>query len=140
MVCYGVGVEVPAQVMIVDDHAIIRRMVREVFEAEDLEVFDAANGAEGVQKAQDVKPGLIILDLSMPVMNGLDAARELKVLMPHVPLLMFTNNAAEIVEKEARRAGISGVISKSDSNGLKQLLARARALLDQDRAGAQRAS
>jgi CheY-like chemotaxis protein len=126
--------------MIVDDHAVIRRMVREVFEAEDLEVFDAANGAEGVQKAQDVKPGLIILDLSMPVMNGLDAARELKVLMPHVPLLMFTNNAAEIVEKEARRAGISGVISKSDSNGLKQLLARAKALLDQDRAGAQRAS
>jgi len=49
--------------MIVDDHAIIRRMVREVFEAEDLKVFDAANGAEGPQKAQEVKkprryPGL----------------------------------------------------------------------------------
>ena len=42
-------------VMIVDDHAVIRRMVREVFEAEDLNVFDAANGAEGVQKAQEVK-------------------------------------------------------------------------------------
>jgi len=41
--------------MIVDDHAIIRRMVREVFEAEDLKVFDAANGAEGPQKAQEVK-------------------------------------------------------------------------------------
>jgi CheY-like chemotaxis protein len=77
--------------MIVDDHAIIRRMVREVFEAENCEVLDAANDAEGVQKAQVVKPGLIILDLSMPVMNGLDAARELKLLMPHVPLLMFTN-------------------------------------------------
>jgi CheY-like chemotaxis protein len=122
--------------MIVDDHAIIRRMVREVFEAENWEVLDAANGAEGVQKAQVVKPGLIILDLSMPVMNGLDAARELKVLMPHIPLLMFTNNAAGIVEKEAR----SAVISKSDSDGLKQLLARAKALLGQDGAGAQRAS
>jgi CheY-like chemotaxis protein len=122
--------------MIVDDHAIIRRMVREVFEAENWEVLDAANGAEGVQKAEVVKPGLIILDLSMPVMNGLDAARELKVLMPHIPLLMFTNNAAGIVEKEAR----SAVISKSDSDGLKQLLARAKALLGQDGAGAQRAS
>jgi CheY-like chemotaxis protein len=62
-------------------------MVRVIFEAENLEVFDAVNGAEGVQKAQEVKPGLIILDLSMPVMNGLDAARELKVLMPHGPLV-----------------------------------------------------
>ena len=126
--------------MIVDDHAVIRRMVREVFEAEDLNVFDAANGAEGVQKAQEVKPSLIILDLSMPVMNGLDAARELKVLMPHVPLLMFTNNPGWIVEKEARSAGISAVISKSDSDGLKQLLVRAKALLGQDGTGAQRAS
>jgi len=126
--------------MIVDDHAVIRRMVREVFEAEDLNVFDAANGAEGVQKAQEVKPSLIILDLSMPVMNGLDAARELKVLMPHVPLLMFTNNPGWIVEKEARSAGISAVISKSDSNGLRQLLARAKALLGRDETSAQRAS
>jgi CheY-like chemotaxis protein len=126
--------------MIVDDHAIIRRMVREVLEAEDLRVFDAANGAEGVQKAQEVNPGLIILDLSMPVMNGLGAARELKVLMPHVSLLMFTNNAGGIVEKEARSAGISAVISKSDTDGLKQLLACAKALLGQDGKGAQRAS
>jgi CheY-like chemotaxis protein len=42
----------------------------------------------------------------MPVMNGLEAARELKVLMPHVPLLMFTNNAAEVLEKETLSAGI----------------------------------
>lgn len=48
-------------------------------------------------------------------MNGLDAARELKVLMPHVPLLMFTNNAGGVVEKKARSAGISAVISKSYS-------------------------
>jgi CheY-like chemotaxis protein len=138
--CAGVVVKVPALVMIVDDHAIIRRMVRAVFEAENWEVLDAANGAEGIQIAQEVKPGLIILDLSMPVMNGLDAARELKVLMPHVPLLMFTNHAGGIVEKEARSAGISAVISKSDHDGLKQLLARAKALLGQDGAGAQRAS
>ncbi len=125
--------KVRSLVMIVDDHAVIRRMLREVFEAEGLQVFDAANGAEGVQKAQKVKPGLIILDLSMPVMNGLDAARELKVLMPHVPLLMFTNNAGGIVNKEARSAGISAIISKSNTDGLKQLLARAKALLGLDR-------
>ena len=54
---------------------------------------------EGVRKAQAEKPDLIILDLSMPVMNGLEAARELKVLMPRVPLLMFTNNAGTAIEK-----------------------------------------
>lgn len=130
----------PALVMIVDDHAVIRRMVREAFEAEALEVLDAVNGAEGVQKAQEVKPGLIILDLSMPVMNGLEAARELQVLMPQVPLLMFTNNAAGVVEHEARSAGISAVISKSDSDGLQQLLSRAKALLGKDGKAAKLAS
>jgi CheY-like chemotaxis protein len=66
--------------MIVDDHAIMRRMVRALLEAERLVVSDGVDGAEGVQKAQAERPDLIILDLSMPVMNGLDAARELKVL------------------------------------------------------------
>ena len=80
--------------MIVDDHAVIRAMLRAVFEAEDLEVSDAVDGADGVRKAQEIKPHLIILDLSIkPVMNGLQAARALKLLMPLVPLLMFTNNA-----------------------------------------------
>ena len=127
-------------VIIVDDHAVIRRMVRALFEDEDLEVSDAANGAEGVQKARDLKPNLIILDLSMPVMNGLDAARALKLLMPHVPLLMFTNNVGGVLEKEARSAGIAAVISKSDSDALRRLLAHAKALLRSDGASVQRAS
>lgn len=116
-------------VMIVDDHAVIRRRLREMFEPENLQVSDAADGSEGVQRAQEVKPNLVILDLSMPVMNGLEAARQLKVLMPHVPLLMFTNSVAAIVEKEARSAGISAIISKSDPDALKQLLTQAKAIL-----------
>jgi CheY-like chemotaxis protein len=126
--------------MIVDDHEVIRRMLRAMLEAENLVVFDAADGAEGIQNAQAEKPDLIILDLSMPVMNGLEAARELKVLMPHVPLLMFTNNAGGIVDMEARASGISAVISKSDSDGLKRLLARAKGLLGLGGAAAQRVS
>jgi CheY-like chemotaxis protein len=85
----------------------VRRILREAFEAEHFEVADATNGAatncaEGVQKAQEIKPSLIILDLSMPVMNGLEAASKLKALMPTVPLLMFTNNTGGIVDTEAR--------------------------------------
>ena len=128
-------------VMVVDDHALIRRRLREIFEPENLIVSDAADGAEGIQKAQAEKPSLIILDLSMPVMNGLGAARQLKVLMPDVPLLMFTNNVAAIMDKEARSAGIAAVIAKSDSDALEQLLARTKALLGLEGEGSrQRAS
>ena len=118
------------RVLIVDDHAIIRRLVRSVFEAQHLDVSEASNGAEGVQKAQEVNPSLIVLDLSMPVMNGLDAARALTVLMPHIPLLMFTNNVGAVLEQEARSAGISDVICKSDADSSHRLLVRAKALLD----------
>src|SRR5689334_18418648 len=112
--------------MLVDDHALIRRVLRAAFEAEGFDVSDAIDGADAVRKVQTEKPDLIILDLSMPVMNGLEAARELKILMPQVPLLMFTTSARGIVEKEARAAGISAVISKSDSDGTKELLERTK--------------
>ena len=125
--------------MIVDHHATIRRMHRAVFEAEHLEVSDAVDGADGVRKAQEIKPDLIILDLAMPVMNGLKAARALKLLMPLVPLLMFTNNAGEILKKDALVAGIS-VVCKSDSDSSKQLVAHARALLGLDEVGGSRVS
>lgn len=121
--------KVRACVLIVDDHAIIRRMLHALLEADDIQVCEAENGAEGVQKAQDLNPGLVILDLSMPVMNGLEAARALQLTMPHIPLLMFTNNAGAPMEKEARSAGIFAVISKSDADSSRQLVAHARSLL-----------
>lgn len=121
-----------ATVLVVDDHAGIRRMVRACFEAEDFEIYDATNGADGVETARTLKPSLIILDLSMPVMNGLEAARALKALMPQVPLLMFTSHAGAIVEKEARSAGCRAVIWKSDSDWLSQLMAHTKALLGHD--------
>jgi CheY-like chemotaxis protein len=119
------------RVLIVDDHAIIRARLRSLFEAQDLEVHDAEDGADGLRKAQEVHPVLIILDLSMPVMNGFEAARALKLLMPHVPLLMFTNNIGAVMEQEARSAGIYAVVCKSDSDSSGQLLRHAKILLSQ---------
>jgi CheY-like chemotaxis protein len=129
---------VKACVLIVDDHAIIRKMLHALFEADDLEVCEAENGAEGVQKAQELNPGLVILDLSMPVMNGLEAARVLQLTMPHVPLLMFTNNSGVAMEKEALSAGIFAVVSKSDTNASQQLVAHAKTLLGLDGSGSAR--
>ena len=116
-------------VLIVDDHAIIRKMLRSLFESGDFEVCEATNGAEGVQQAKSLSPALVVLDLSMPVMNGLDAARALKLIMPLVPLLMFTNHSGSALNKEARAAGVSAIVSKSESDSARQLLAHARTLL-----------
>jgi chemotaxis response regulator CheB len=52
---------------------------------------EAADGRQAIDEAQRLKPDLVVLDLSMPVLNGLEAARVLKPLLPSVPLLMFTN-------------------------------------------------
>jgi two-component system chemotaxis response regulator CheY len=98
---------VKPRVLIVDGHALIRRMLRTQLEAEGVVVQEAENGAVGVQKAQGSNPGLVILDLSMPVMNGLEAARALQIAMPQIPLLMFTTHSGVVMEKEARAAGIA---------------------------------
>lgn len=82
------------------------------------------------EKAQQLSPDLILLDLSMPVMNGLDAARELRQLMPKVPLLMFTNFDNRQIEREALSSGINTIVSKSQ--GLSLLLHRIQNLLALD--------
>ena len=118
------------RVLIADDHEIVRNMVCSMFMADGFEVWYAENGAEAVQKALDVQPDLVILDLAMPVMNGIEAARKLKILIPSLPLLMFTNNLGSVLEQEARAAGITAVVSKSDA--AEQLLVQARALAHWD--------
>jgi CheY-like chemotaxis protein len=102
-------------VLVVDDHEIIRKMICTLFEDQGFEVCDAENGAQAVEIAQEVHPDLIVLDLAMPVMNGLEAARALKLLMPDVPMLMFTNTVGPVLEQEAKSAGISALVSKFDS-------------------------
>lgn len=115
------------RVLIVDDHEKVRRIVCSMFTAQGFEVSDAENGAQAVERAGELHPDLVVLDLAMPVMNGLEAARKLKILMPSLPLLMFTNNLGSILEQEARAAGFAAVVSKSGS--AEQLLVYAKALL-----------
>src|SRR5580700_4219023 len=115
------------RVMVVDDNALIREIVRTRFEAHGFAVCDAVDGAEAIKQAKTEAPDLIILDLSMPVMNGLEAARALKILLPQVPLVMFTNTTVATMEREARAAGISAVVSKSESTDT--LVSQAKALL-----------
>jgi two-component system chemotaxis response regulator CheY len=103
-------------VLIVDDNAVIRRLLCEIFTSEsDFDVCgEAENGREALEKAQTMHPDLIVMDLSMPLMNGIDAARTLKRLMPPVQLIMFTVYNDALSEEEARSAGVSAVVSKSE--------------------------
>ena len=79
-------------VLVVDDNPLVRRMLCELFTREgDFDVCgEAENGREAIEKAHLLRPNLIVTDLSMPVMNGLEETRVLKKLMPAVPVIIFT--------------------------------------------------
>jgi CheY-like chemotaxis protein len=116
-------------VLIVDDNTQIRQALCELFQGEsDFEVCgEAGDGKEAIAKALELKPDLIVLDLSMPVMNGLDAARELKRLMPTVPLILCSLFGDRFVEQQARLIGISELVSKSQPAAI--LVSKARGLV-----------
>ena len=107
-------------ILIADDSPVIRKTLRQTLEREDAwEVCgEAADGREAIEKAQRLKPDVVVLDLSMPLMNGLDAARELKRLLPSLPLVMFTNFNMPELTNEALSAGVRAVVSKSEPAGL----------------------
>ena len=120
---------VPKAVLVVDDNAFIRQVLCRVLASE--AGFDvcgeAENGRDAIEKAQTLHPDLILMDLSMPVMNGIDATRALKTLMPMVPVIIFSEYSDVFSEKEARSAGISALVSKSEHVSV--LIDRVRALL-----------
>jgi len=131
--CQGIRkVAMPKQILIVDDSPMVRRMVRSSVEAKtDWEVCgEAENGEIAVRMVEELSPDLVVLDLSMPIMNGLEAARLIAVAAPETALLMYTMQDSGQLLKEARAAGINEVISKSAA-GVDRLLATMRALLFQ---------
>jgi DNA-binding NarL/FixJ family response regulator len=120
----------PKTVLVVDDNAVVRQALCRAFASEaDFDVCrEAENGQDAIEKAPALHPDLIVMDLSMPVMNGIDAARALKNLMPTVPVILFSEYSDVFSEKEARSAGISALVSKSEHVSV--LIDKARALLD----------
>src|SRR5580692_4380243 len=82
-------------ILIADDNPHVRKALCKLLQAEkDYDLCaEAENGKQAIELAQQCLPDLIILDLSMPVMNGLEAARELKKLLPTVPIILFTQHA-----------------------------------------------
>jgi DNA-binding NarL/FixJ family response regulator len=116
-------------ILIADDNLFIREALCTFFEQDDFNVCgEAENGKEAVDKAQELHPDLILLDLSMPVMNGLEATRVLKRMMPEVPVIMYSAQTDSSTEKAARSAGVCALVSKSDK--ISVLLGQARGALE----------
>jgi two-component system, NarL family, response regulator YdfI len=106
----------PYSILIVDDSPVVRHSLRTSLEQfpDWIVCGEAEDGREAIEKSGQLHPDLIILDLSMPNMDGLAAARELNRTQPDVPLLLFTTFKNPSLEKEAVAAGCADVISKSD--------------------------
>ena len=121
-----------AQILIVDDSPFLRSSIRSSIEQNtDWQVCgEAENGQVAIEKTRELHPDLIILDLAMPIMNGLDAARHIAGFAPGVDIVLFTMHGSRELSKFAELIGIKLVLSKS-SGGIDQLLSTVRVLLDQ---------
>ena len=104
------------RVLIVDDNPVIRKAVAAAFLSDGFAVCgEADNGREAIDLAKRLRPDLIILDLSMPVMNGLQAAPELRKIAPMTPTILLTMFGNGLVFDQAPKIGIDLVLSKTES-------------------------
>jgi len=107
-------------ILIVDDSALMRRSLKLCLEQNpDWKVCgQAVDGLDAIEKTQQLRPDIVVLDLSMPGMNGFEVAHELKAVTPTIPLLMFTSFKTPQLEKEALASGCNAVVSKSEHQQL----------------------
>jgi CheY-like chemotaxis protein len=105
------------RILVADDSAMIRKCLCRIFEIEeDYDICaEAVNGEEAIALAKQHKPDLIVLDYQMPVMNGIEAARELKRIMPDVPIILFTLHAEAMQYSIGQHSPIDLVVAKSDA-------------------------
>jgi DNA-binding NarL/FixJ family response regulator len=109
-------VGLPAKILIVDDHEVVRQGVRTIVQKArpDWQVCgEAANGGEAIEAAKNYAPNVIILDITMPEMSGLEAAQHISKLGLSCSILIFTMHESERLMAEVRDAGAQGFVHKS---------------------------
>ena len=119
----------PRRILIVDDHAILRQGLRALIE--NVPGFtvcgEAADGRQGIEQALRLKPDLVLMDIVMPVMSGLDATKEIKRVLPTAKVIILSLHESPALAEQGRQAGASASLSKS--SGLDVLVDAIRSIL-----------
>src|SRR5579862_4298217 len=116
------------RILVVDDHPIVRQGLKTLLEGHSgwQVVGEASDGAEAVEKARDLNPDVMVLDVTMPRMNGLEACRLLRSQAPGLEILFVTQHDSPQMMREALEAGARGYVVKS--NAARDLLAAVEAV------------
>ena len=110
----------PLRILIADDHDVMRQGTRSVIERQPgWEVCGvASNGRDAVAQATELKPDIVIMDMTMPELNGLDAALQIKRRLPRTEILIFTAHESDALIRDAFEAGVKSFILKSEAHQL----------------------
>jgi CheY-like chemotaxis protein len=112
----GDDLVVVARVLVVDDHEVIRRGIRSLLGRDSLEVCgEAENGKQALEKVRELKPDLVILDVSMPLMSGIEAAREIRRLAPSTKIVLFSVHDSAVTKEIVQKTGADAFALKSDA-------------------------
>jgi two-component system, NarL family, response regulator NreC len=108
----------PYRIIVVDDHPVVRRGLRDLLNSQpDIEVCsEACNGVDAIERVKEEKPDLVLLDLTLPDMTGLDVARALIKESPSTDILVVTIHFSEELAREVIRAGALGYVLKTDAD------------------------
>lgn len=106
----------PTQVLLADDHAVVRSGLKTLLLDEGFEIAaEAANGLEAVELATRLNPDVAVIDIAMPLLNGIDAARQIHGASPRTKVILLTMHKEEQYALEALRAGVRGYVVKTQA-------------------------
>jgi len=107
----------PIRILVADDHEVVRQGLRGLLEAQSgwQVVGEAIDGREAVDKAKRLRPDIVVLDVSMPNLNGLEATRQIRKALPATEILILTMHDSEPLVREVLEAGARGYVLKSDA-------------------------
>jgi len=109
----------PIKIFLADDHTIVRQGLAKLLEAEsDLEVIgEAEDGREAVKKVQKLKPDIVIMDIAMPLLNGIEATRQIKKILPQTKIIILSMHSHDRYISELISLGASGYLLKDSTGG-----------------------